>query len=169
MDAETLDLRFSGRPEKLIRLVEAYTKEQGLFHTASTPEAADSDALELDLSTVEPSLAGPKRPQDRVRLGDVKQSFAASLPGLLSTAKTKSANGQVDLAIAKEIAEGSPSAAAVPANTPTVRTCARSALRSGRGHRRDHQLHEHQQSLGDDRGRPAGEKGRRAGLKCRRG
>ena len=59
-------LRLSGRSEEQIRLVEAYYKEQGLFHTASTPEAEYSDTLELDLSTVEPSIAGPKRPQDRV-------------------------------------------------------------------------------------------------------
>ncbi len=117
VDAETLRyLRFTGRPEKLIQLVEAYTKEQGLFHTANTPEAAYSDTLELDLSTVEPSLAGPKRPQDRVRLGDVKSSFAAALPGLLSKAKAKPANSQVDLAIAKEIAEGSPVAEPSPAH-----------------------------------------------------
>ncbi len=115
VDAETLRyLRFTGRPEKLIKLVEAYTKEQGLFHTANTPEAAYSDTLELDLATVEPSLAGPKRPQDRVRLGDVKKSFAAALPGLLSTAKAKPPNGQVDLAITKEIAEGSPVPPPVP-------------------------------------------------------
>src|SRR5438874_11209663 len=63
VDAETLRyLRFTGRPESLVRLVEAYAKEQGLFHTAESPEAQYSDALELDLGTVEPSLAGPKRP-----------------------------------------------------------------------------------------------------------
>ncbi len=84
VDAETLRyLRFSGRPESLVQLVEAYTKEQGLFHTASTPEAAYSDTLTLDLKTVEPSLAGPSRPQDRVRLGDVKRSFAMRMPSLL--------------------------------------------------------------------------------------
>jgi len=106
VDAETLRyLRFSGRPETLVRLVEAYCKEQGLFHTPTTPEAVYSDTLELDLSTVEPSLAGPKRPQDRVRLGDVKKSFAAELPGLLSKAKPTAA---VSLAVAKEVSEGSP-------------------------------------------------------------
>jgi aconitate hydratase len=90
VDAETLNyLRFSGRPEALVRLVEAYTKEQGLFHTPDTPEAMYSDTLELDLGTVEPSLAGPRRPQDRVALGKVKESFAAELPGLLSKAKGK--------------------------------------------------------------------------------
>jgi aconitate hydratase len=91
VDAETLNyLRFSGRPEALVRLVEAYTKEQGLFHTPGTPEAMYSDTLELDLGTVEPSLAGPRRPQDRVALGQVKESFATELPGLLSKAKGKS-------------------------------------------------------------------------------
>ena len=60
VDAETLRyLRFTGRPEPLIQLVEAYTKEQGLFHTPTTPAADYSDTLELDLATVEPSLAGP--------------------------------------------------------------------------------------------------------------
>jgi aconitate hydratase len=90
VDAETLRyLRFSGRPEEQIQLVEAYTKEQGLFHTASTPEAVYSDVIELDLSTVEPSLAGPSRPQDRVRLGDVKKNFETALPQLLSKSKKK--------------------------------------------------------------------------------
>jgi aconitate hydratase len=104
VDAETLRyLRFSGRPESLVKLVEVYCKEQGLFHTTTTAEAVYTDTLELDLGKVEPSLAGPSRPQDRVRLGDVKQSFAAALPNLLSKAKPKPA-----LAIAREINEGSP-------------------------------------------------------------
>jgi aconitate hydratase len=90
VDAETLRyLRFSARPEALVRLVEAYYKEQGLFHTPDTPEAVYSDTLELDLGTVESSLAGPSRPQDRVRLPAVKKSFAATLPSLLSKAKGK--------------------------------------------------------------------------------
>jgi aconitate hydratase len=96
VDAETLRyLRFSGRPDALAQMVEAYCKEQGLFHTPETPEAMYSDTLHLDLGTVEPSLAGPKRPQDRVALGNVKESFAHELPGLLSKAKGKSgaANG----------------------------------------------------------------------------
>jgi aconitate hydratase len=90
VDAETLRyLQFTGRPENLVKLVEAYCKEQGLFHTAQTPEAAYSDTLSLDLGTVQPSLAGPKRPQDRVALKDVKKSFAAALPGMLTAAKPK--------------------------------------------------------------------------------
>ncbi len=84
VDEETLRyLRLSGRSEELIRLVEAYYKEQGLFHTAGTPEAEYSDTLELDLSTVEPCIAGPKRPQDRVMLSAAAQSFEQALPGLL--------------------------------------------------------------------------------------
>jgi aconitate hydratase len=106
VDAETIRyLRFSGRPEPLVRLVEAYMKEQGMFHSATTPKARYSDSLTLDLTSVVPSLAGPKRPQDRVALTDVKRSFAVELPGLLSKSKTKPA---VALAIAKEIGEGSP-------------------------------------------------------------
>jgi aconitase A len=88
VDAETLRyLRFTGRPEEQVRLVEAYTKEQGLFHTAETPAAAYSDTLTLDLASVEPSLAGPTRPQDRVRLRESKKAFADSLQVLLSRAK----------------------------------------------------------------------------------
>jgi aconitate hydratase len=88
VDAETLRyLRFSGRPEALVRLVEAYCKEQGLFHTAQTPAAAYSDTLELDLGRVEVSLAGPKRPQDRITLSGVKKSWEGSLEGFLATAK----------------------------------------------------------------------------------
>src|SRR6185312_3685124 len=69
IDAESLRyLRLSGRPKNLVDLVETYCKEQGLFHDASTPEAKYSDTLELNLADVEPSLAGPKRPQDRVPL-----------------------------------------------------------------------------------------------------
>ncbi|HEY7423015.1 MAG TPA: aconitate hydratase AcnA, partial [Gemmataceae bacterium] len=113
VDAETLKyLRFTGRPDALVQLVEAYTKEQGLFHTPDTPEAMYSDTLELDLGKVEPSLAGPKRPQDRVALGQVKQSFAKELPGLLSKAKGKSgaapsadAGATVKVTLDKETAE----------------------------------------------------------------
>jgi aconitate hydratase len=89
VDAETLRfLRLTGRSEEQIALVEAYYKEQGMFHTASTPEAEYTQTLELDLATVEPSVAGPKRPQDRVLLKDAAASFAQQLPTLLApTAK----------------------------------------------------------------------------------
>ncbi len=89
VDAETLRyLKLTGRSDEQIALVEAYYKAQGLFHTASSPEAEYSQTLELDLATVEPSVAGPKRPQDRVLLKNAATSFAEQLPGLLApTAK----------------------------------------------------------------------------------
>ena len=84
IDRETLAyLRLTGRPEEQIALVEAYCREQGLFHDESTPEAEYSERLTLDLATVEPSLAGPKRPQDRVPLSGAKQSFENALPSLM--------------------------------------------------------------------------------------
>jgi aconitate hydratase len=80
VDAETLRyLEFTGRPKELVALVEAYTKEQGLFHDENSEESTYSDTLELDLSTVGPSLAGPKRPQDRVRLSEAHEAFAQAL------------------------------------------------------------------------------------------
>jgi aconitate hydratase len=89
VDAETLRfLRLTGRCEEQIALVEAYYKEQELFHTAATPEAEYSQTLELDLATVEPSIAGPRRPQDRVLLHDAAANFKQQLPSLLApTAK----------------------------------------------------------------------------------
>ncbi|MDB5034543.1 MAG: aconitate hydratase 1 [Chlorobi bacterium] len=92
VDEETLRyLRFTGRSEELVALVEAYMKEQGLFHTADTPEAEYSETLELDLSTVEPSIAGPKRPQDRVLLAEAKTSFYDAMRLLNSTAASGTA------------------------------------------------------------------------------
>ncbi len=79
VDEETLNyLRLTGRPEELVELVEAYTKANGLFRTGKE-DILYSEYLELDLSTVEPSLAGPKRPQDRISLKEVKASFLAHL------------------------------------------------------------------------------------------
>jgi len=76
-------LRFTGRPAERIALVEAYMKEQGLFHEAGSPEPVFTDTLELDLNTVQPSVAGPRRPQDRINLSDVKRAFRDALPSLL--------------------------------------------------------------------------------------
>jgi aconitate hydratase len=84
-DAETLRyLAFTGRDEKQVRLVEAYAKAQGLWRDATTPEPLFTDSLTLDLDIVEPSLAGPKRPQDRVALSGVKRGFSEALPSLTS-------------------------------------------------------------------------------------
>ncbi len=80
IDNATLDyLRMTNRPDDLIALVEAYAKEQGLFRVDGAPDPVYSDTLELDLATVSPSLAGPKRPQDRINLPDVKKNFLDTL------------------------------------------------------------------------------------------
>jgi aconitate hydratase len=80
IDDETLNyLKLSGRSAAEVALVEKYYKAQGMFYTAKSPECVYSDILELDLSTVEPCLAGPKRPQDRVPLKDLKTTFLQSL------------------------------------------------------------------------------------------
>jgi aconitate hydratase len=84
IDEETLRyLEFSGRPRELIDLVEAYAKEQGLWHDEGSEEPTFTDKIELDLSTVVPSIAGPKRPQDRVSLTEAKPAFRLALEGVL--------------------------------------------------------------------------------------
>jgi len=84
IDKETVRyLQLTGRKPEQIALVEAYAREQGLFHDEKTPEAEYSELLTLDLATVEPSLAGPKRPQDRVVLSQAGESFQKALPSLL--------------------------------------------------------------------------------------
>src|SRR5262250_1641965 len=89
IDKESLRyLKLTGRSEEQIHLVEAYARQQGLFHDEKTPEAQYSELLSLDLATVEPSLAGPKRPQDRVVLSNAGDSFRQALPSLM---KPKSA------------------------------------------------------------------------------
>ncbi len=100
VDAETLAyLKFTNRAEDLIALVEAYTKEQGLFRTDETPDPQYADTLELDLAQVTPSLAGPKRPQDRVELPDVRKNFHTAFGGSASEESTrKLTNGSVVIA-----------------------------------------------------------------------
>jgi aconitate hydratase len=84
VDEETLRyLRFTGRPPELVELVEAYTREQGMFHDPSSEDPTFSDTLELDLASVVPSLAGPRRPQDRIALTDAKSSFLDALGEVL--------------------------------------------------------------------------------------
>ena len=127
VDAETLRyLRLTGRSEEQVALVEAYYKEQGLFHSPGAPEAEYSETLELDLASVEPSVAGPKRPQDRVPLRDAPASFAKQLPSLLApTAKplgTRTAfawqrSTVTDAAVAAEENEG-PATSSAPNGTP---------------------------------------------------
>ncbi len=93
VDQETLRyLEFTGRPPDQVKLVEAYMKEQGLFHTADATEPVYSDTLELNLATVEPSMAGPRRPQDRVGLREVPGKFAEALPTLMKPVPVPAVN-----------------------------------------------------------------------------
>jgi aconitate hydratase len=97
VDAETLRyLRFSGRSEERVALVETYMKAQGLFHTPDSSVAEYTDTLELDLSTVEPSVAGPKRPQDRVRLADINRTFHEAVPLIVNPGGPTATPQQVD-------------------------------------------------------------------------
>ena len=93
VDQETLRyLEFTGRQPEQVQLVEAYMKEQGLFHTPDAPEPVYTDTLELNLATVEPSMAGPRRPQDRVGLREVPRGFAEALPTLMKPAPVPAVN-----------------------------------------------------------------------------
>ncbi len=90
IDEMTLDyLRLTGRDASRVRLVEEYAKAQGLFRTDATPDAIYSETIEVNLATVEPCLAGPKRPQDRVALTRAKSAFQAALPSMQQPAKAK--------------------------------------------------------------------------------
>ena len=161
IDEETLRyLEFSGRPRELIELVEAYAREQGLWHGAQSEEPTFSDELELDLSTVVPSIAGPKRPQDRVSLTESKPAFRMALEGYLPEEDLE------DEAVAESFPASDPVATHVPngdghepaggtggaqvADRPATRSRGRPGRRDGdvprpraRGDRGDHQLHEH--------------------------
>ncbi len=126
VDAETLRyLRFSGRSPERVALVEAYFKAQGLFHDEQTPQAEYSAILELDLSSVEPSVAGPKRPQDRIVLSKVGPAFAGALPAILSpkgTPEPAALRASVPLTVdgeARELHHGSVVIAAITSCTNT--------------------------------------------------
>jgi aconitate hydratase len=95
VDAETLRyLDLTGRPTATIELVDAYAREQGMFHDEGTPDPTFSDLLELDLGTVEPSLAGPKRPQDRVPLAQAKEAFLEAMTEFAPDAAKQMGNGR---------------------------------------------------------------------------
>jgi aconitate hydratase len=88
IDHMTLDyLRLTGRDESQVALVEQYAMAQGLFRTSGSPDAIYSETIDLDLSSIEPSLAGPKRPQDRVSLSNANTAFQAALPSMQMPAK----------------------------------------------------------------------------------
>jgi aconitate hydratase A / 2-methylisocitrate dehydratase len=115
IDAETLRyLAFSGRPKELIDLVEAYAREQGLWHDADSEEPTYSDTVELDLGDVEPSLAGPKRPQDRVPLHGAKDAFRAALAELVGRDQEEEIANAHDEAVAGTFPASDPTADSLP-------------------------------------------------------
>ncbi|MCW3050394.1 MAG: aconitate hydratase [Solirubrobacterales bacterium] len=135
IDAEALRyLAFSGRPKELIDLVEAYAKEQGLWHDEHAEEPTFSDTVELDLSTVVPSLAGPKRPQDRVSLTEAKDSFRASLSDLVGQDVSEEIADAHDEAVAESFpasdppANGHPGHKAAPAEAAPAAAVATGAI-----------------------------------------
>src|SRR6478752_664220 len=120
IDDMTLDyLRLTGRDASQVALVEAYARAQGLFRTDQTPDAHYSDTLELDLASVVPSLAGPRRPQDRVALSNARASFAAALPELQKGVKKVAAGGGTAVAVETQLEHGSVVIAAITSCTNT--------------------------------------------------
>ncbi len=173
VDAETLRyLRLTGRSEDQVALVEAYYKEQGLFHAPGAPEAEYSATIELDLGTVQPSVAGPKRPQDRVLLKEAGANFKKVLPGLLGP----NGNGSAARQVSRWEGEGGHPARQ---RGRSARRCgARRAIERERAlrcrsgqisgsrlncDRSDYELHKYVESIGDGGGGSAGEKSRRKG------
>ena len=187
IDAETLRyLEFSGRPKERIELVEAYAREQGLWHDEDSEEPTYSETLELDLGEVVPSLAGPKRPQDRVSLTESKASFRMALEDFLpdeeddeeDEASAESFPASDAPAVQRRrrpLAQPRPRGLRLGHGRRAGRRPHRGALAGhargrhrdrarprARRDRRDHLVHEHLQPVGDDRRRPAGQERRRA-------
>ncbi|MGE0814835.1 MAG: aconitate hydratase AcnA [Vicinamibacterales bacterium] len=120
IDGLTLDyLRLTGRSTEHVARVEAYARAQGLFRTETAPDAVYSERLEIDLATIVPSLAGPRRPQDRVALSAAKASFAGSLEELKKGVKVQAAGGGTAVATATQLEHGSVVIAAITSCTNT--------------------------------------------------
>ena len=173
VDKESLKyLKLSGRSAEQIALVEAYCREQGLFHDDKTPEAEYSELLSLDLATVEPSLAGPKRPQDRVVLSQAGESFNKALPSLIKPKSAATAanigapaaNGTSDRQRQMGAGRRQPRRHRRRRSQRT-RTCSREREKFSqtrqRRDRRHHLMHQHFKSVGHDRRRPAREESSR--------
>ncbi len=115
IDQETLRyLAFSGRPTEQVELVEAYAREQGLWHDADSEEPTYSDTVELDLGEVVPSLAGPKRPQDRVSLSQSKESFRAALAKMIGEDESTQVADAHDEAVAETFPASDPTSEQSP-------------------------------------------------------
>lgn len=121
VDAETLRyLVFTGRDPQQVKLVEAYAKAQGLWHDATVSDPVFTDVLDLDLGTVEPSIAGPRRPQDRVPLRSAPEAFLAELPRLSASSGSRSIAKRVSVRGTNyELADGDVVIAAITSCTNT--------------------------------------------------
>ncbi len=120
IDAETLAyLRFSGRPEESVALVAAYCREQGLFATDDTPEAMYTKIVDLDMASIEPCVAGPRRPQERVILSQIKKSFETALPSLSKPTKPDATKTPSGVAAHPTLKDGSLVLAAITSCTNT--------------------------------------------------
>jgi aconitate hydratase len=120
IDAETLAyLRVSGRSEESIALVEAYCREQGLFATDATPEAQYTQVVDLDMGSIEPCVAGPRRPQERVPLSQIKKSFETALPSLAKPTKPGAAKNSPTGTAHPRLRDGSVVLAAITSCTNT--------------------------------------------------
>ncbi len=169
VDDETLRyLEFSGRPKEQVELVEEYMREQGMFHEAGDDEIDYSDTLELDLGEVVPSLAGPRRPQDRVALSDAAEGVLKELADMDLDGSGSARAGQ-DQAVAETMEASDPPSSGGESDDAPKSGWGRQRVRPGRarrgprprrgGHRGDHQLHQHLQSLGHAGSRPARQEG----------
>ena len=120
IDAETINyLRLTGRPDDCVRLVEAYCREQGMFAEPGQPESNYTKVVDLDMGSVVASLAGPRRPQDRVSLPEVASGFAAALPSLVKAKKPGTSGPKSKVAANADIANGSVVLAAITSCTNT--------------------------------------------------
>jgi aconitate hydratase len=132
IDAETLRyMAFTGRSKELIDLVEAYAKEQGLWHDENAEEPTYSDTVELDLGDVVPSLAGPKRPQDRVALHGAKASFRAALADLVGRDAEEVMANSHDEAVAETFPASDPPADTEPGHAPPAAPASAPAVAAG--------------------------------------
>ena len=184
IDEETIKyLKLTGRSEEQLALVEAYAKEQGLWHDPDA-EPRFSEKLELDLATVVPSLAGPKRPQDRVSLSDAKESFRIALADYVDESGEENGYDEARRRVLPRLRRARRNGATArppphdarqragtgPSGRPEQPGPGHPGRRHGvrarprRGHHRgDHVVHQHLEPVGDDRRGAAGQEGRREG------
>jgi aconitate hydratase len=123
IDEMTLDyLRLTGRDDARVQLVEAYAKAQGMFRRPSDPDPVYSETVELDLSTVEPSLAGPRRPQDRVSLKQAKAGFASVLPSMMTSSSSSKTAAAAEAGGSAHVSATTGGAAIAVADVPAIAT-----------------------------------------------